>query len=321
MSWGGSGANASTVEGVNREARLRLVLGLNVAMVAGLVSVGFLAHSLGVLAAAWDTVTDVAVVGISLVAVRLVRRPPTAQRTFGYHRSTILAAQANAAGILAVSILILVEGVRRLFQPHHVEGGLVVAVAVAALAVNGVAALVLRADAEDLNMRAVLIDTVGDAVANAGVAIAGAVILLTDGHYWVDPFVSILIAIVVGARALRLMAQAADVLLESTPAGLDLSQLSSAMAGVDGVESVHDLHAWSLSSDVRALSAHVVLDGHPSLEAAQLVGERVKTAIGRPFGIAHATLELECEACAPAGDECGMDDLTPTAGPAPVHRH
>ena len=184
------------MEGVNREARLRLVLGLNVALVAGLVSVGFLAHSLGLLAAAWDTVTDVAVVGISLVAVRMVRRPPTAQRTFGYHRSTILAAQANAAGILAVSILILVEGVRRLFQTHHVEGGLVVVVAVAALLVNGIAALVLRADAEDLNMRAVLVDTVGDAAANAGVAVAGAVILLTDGHFWVDPVVSILIAIV-----------------------------------------------------------------------------------------------------------------------------
>jgi cobalt-zinc-cadmium efflux system protein len=289
---------------MNREARLRLVLGLNVVLVACLVSAGFLAHSLGVLAAAWDTVTDVAVVGISLMAVRLVRRPPTAQRTFGYHRSTILAAQANAAGILAVSILILVEGVRRFFQPHHVEGGLVVAVAAGALVVNGIAALVLRGDAEDLNMRAVLIDTVGDAAANAGVAVAGAVILLTDGHYWVDPLVSILIAIVVGVRAVRLMAQAADVLLESTPAGLDVAELTLAMAAVDGVDSVHDLHVWSLSSEVRALSAHLVLSGHPTLEEAQVVGERLRADIGPRFGIAHSTLELECESCIDVGDGC-----------------
>jgi cobalt-zinc-cadmium efflux system protein len=292
------------VEGVNREARLRLVLGLNLAMVAGLVSAGFFAHSLGVLAAAWDTVTDVAVVALSLVAVRLVRRPPTPQRTFGYHRSTILAAQANAAGILAVSILILVEGFRRLFEPHHVEGGVVVAVAAAAVVVNGVAALILRADAQDLNMRAVLIDTVGDAAANAGVAVAGGVILLTDSHYWVDPLVSILIALVVGGRALRLMAQAADVLLESTPAGLDVAALTSAMAAVDGVDSVHDLHVWSLSSEVRALSAHLVLSGHPTLEEAQVVGERLRADIGPRFGIAHTTLELECESCIDVGDGC-----------------
>ena len=289
---------------MKREARLRLVLGLNLALVAGLVSAGFIAHSLGVLAAAWDAVTDVAVVGISLVAVRLVRRPPTAQRTFGYHRSTILAAQANAAGILAVSILILAEGVRRLFQPHHVEGGLVVAVAAGALVVNGVAALILRGDSTDLNMRAVLIDTVGDAAANAGVAVAGAVILLTDGHYWVDPLVSILIAVVVGVRAVGLMAQAADVLLESTPAGLDVAELTSAMAAVDGVDSVHDLHVWSLSSEVRALSAHLVLTGHPSLEEAQVVGERLRASIGPHFGIAHTTLELECESCVDVGDGC-----------------
>jgi cobalt-zinc-cadmium efflux system protein len=185
-----------------------------------------------------------------------------------------------------------------------VEGAVVVAVAAGALLVNGIAALVLRADADDLNMRAVLIDTVGDALANAGVAVAGAVILLTDAHFWVDPLVSILIAVAVGVRAVRLMAQAADVLLESTPAGLDVSELTSAMAAVDGVESVHDLHVWSLSSEVRALSAHLVLAGHPTLEEAQVVGERLRATIGPRFGIAHTTLELECESCVDVGDGC-----------------
>ena len=279
-----------------------MVLGLNLALVAMLVVFGFLAHSLGLLAGAWDTVTDIFAVAISLVAVRMTRRSPTAQRSFGYHRSTILAAQANAAAILAVTVLIVVEAVRRFVHPQTVHGAAVLVVAVLALAVNAVAALVIAGDRADLNMRSVLLDTVGDAAANAGVAAAGAVILLTSGNEWLDPAVSLAVAVVIGVRAVRLLAQAADVLLESTPAGLDVGELASAMANVDGVDAVHDLHVWSLSSEVRALSAHLVLSGHPTLEQAQVVGDRLRAAIGPRFAIAHATLELECESC--------VDDLS-----------
>ena len=109
------------------------------------------------------------------------------------------------------------------------------------------------------------------------------------------------------------------VLLESTPAGLDVTALTSTMAAVDGVESVHDLHVWTLSSDVRALSAHVVLDGHPSLEEAQVVGARVKAMIGAPFRISHATLELECEACGLPDDFCAID--APTIAHDDGHDH
>ena len=311
---------------MSRETRLQVVLALNVALIAVLVAFGFLAHSLGLLADAWDTVADVAAVLISLVAVRLTRRSPTAQRSFGYHRSTILAAQANAAAILAVTLLIVVEAVRRIGDPPGVHGGAVLVVAAVAVVVNGGAALVLAGDRHDLNMRAVLLDTLGDAAANAGVAAAGAAILITGGNEWLDPAVSLAVAAVIGVRALRLLAQAADVLLESTPAGLDVAELASAMADVDGVDEIHDLHVWSLSSEVRALSAHLVLTGHPTLEEAQVVGDRLRAAIGPRFAIAHATLELECESCIEdAGDGCVelpdlLTSLSPRSAPSEPKR-
>ena len=129
---------------------------------------------------------------------------------------------------------------------------------------------------------------------------------------------SLAIAALIGFEAIRLVRDATDVLLESTPAGMDMADLLAAMSVVPGVEDVHDLHAWSLSSEVRALSAHVVLSGHPTLEEAQVVGEAVKVTIAGGFGIAHATLELECEACVEADiDPCTMEELTP----AGKHHH
>ena len=310
---------------VTRELRLRLVLGLNLALAAALVVAGFVADSLGLFAAAGDTVTDVGAVLLSLLAVRLARRSPNAQRSFGYHRSTILAAQANAAAILVVSGVIVVEAVQRLQHTPDVHGGPVLVVAGVAALVNGLAALVLAGDRHDLNMRAVLLDTIGDAAANTGVAAAGAVILLSGRFEWLDAAVSIAIAVVIAARAVRLLMQAADVLLESTPPGLDLDELASAMKAVDGVDAVHDLHVWSLSSEVRALSAHLVLSGHPTLEEAQVVGDRLRATIGPRFAIAHATLELECESCVQEdGEPCAelLDRSAATSGTSgPLRRH
>jgi cobalt-zinc-cadmium efflux system protein len=309
---------------VSRELRLRLVLGLNVALAGALVIAGFVAHSLGLFAGAGDTITDIAAVLLSLLAVRLARRTPTAQRSFGYHRSTILAAQANSAVILVVCGVIVIEGVRRLQHPPDVHGGTVLVVAAVAAMVNGLAAVVLHGDRHDLNMRAVMLDTVGDAAANVGVAVAGAVILLSGGYQWLDPAVSIAIAVAIAARAVRLLQQTADVLLESTPAGMDLGALASTITAVDGVDAVHDIHAWSLSSEVRAMSAHLVLSGHPTLEEAQVVGDRVRATVGPGFGIAHATLELECESCVQEdGEPCAelLDSAATSGTSAPLRRH
>lgn len=306
---------------MSRSRRLGIALGLNIVLVVAQVAFGLLAHSLGLLADAGHNLSDVAAVVVSLVAVQWARRAPTAQRSYGYHRGTILAALLNAATILAATCFIVYEGIRRLTSPEPVRGGVVVVVALAAFAINAGAALVLREHGSDLNMRSALLHMAGDAVASLGVALAGLVILLTGGYLWLDPMMSMAIGGLIAVEAFRLVRHAAEVLLESTPKDVDLDQLTAAMGDLEGVETVHDLHVWSLSSEVRALSAHVVLAGHPTLEEAQVVGERIKTAVGRPFSIAHSTLELECEPCADGEDvNCGMDS-TLMAEPHHGHHH
>lgn len=293
---------------MSRSRRLVVALWLNVVLVGAQVAFGLVAHSLGLLADAGHNLSDVAAVVVSLVAVRWARRAPTAERSYGWHRGTILAALANAATVLAVTGAIVYEGIHRLAHPEPVRGGVVLGVALAAFALNATSAVFLRERGADLNMRSAMLHMAGDAAASLGVAVAGLVILVTGRLLWLDPAVSMAIGVLIAVEAFRLVGEAAEVLLEATPGDVDLDRLTAAMSTVDGVDTVHDLHVWSLSSEVRALSAHVVLAGHPSLEDAQVVGERVKAAVASPFAIAHSTLELECEPCADRNDgPCRMD--------------
>lgn len=307
-----------------RERRLWWAIGLNLVIVLAQVAFGFVAHSLGLLADAGHNLTDVAALAASLIAVRIARRAPTEKHTFGFYRGTILAAQFNAAMILILTVWLVYESVRRILEPQAVDGGVVVVVALVAMLVNAAAALLLREDhgpthgsaadlvpgRSDLNIRSAVLHLVADAAASAGVAVAGAIMFIAGGLYWLDPVVSILISVLIAWQAWRLLRSATAVLLEGTPAGLDVASLASSIAEVHGVESVHDLHVWSLSSEVRALSAHVVLSGHPTLEEAQEVGAAVKEGIRAPFRIAHATLELECESCESNGAPCEFEGLT-----------
>jgi cobalt-zinc-cadmium efflux system protein len=294
----------------SRSRRLGVALGLNVALAAVQVAGGLAAHSVGLLSDAGHNVTDVAGVAASLVAVRWALRPRSPERSFGYHRGPILAALANAMVIAVVTTAIAVESIVRFFHPHTVHGGLVAIVAAGAVVVNGLAALMLRDRSGDLNMRAAALHMTGDALGSLAVVCAGVVLVIDPGPVWVDPAASLVVAAVIVAEAVRLLRASIDVLLESAPDDVDLGRLTAAMGDVPGVAEVHDLHVWSLSSDVRALSAHLVLSGHPTLEQAQVVGDQVKAAIGVPFTIAHSTLELECERCADAEiDPCLMDGV------------
>lgn len=291
-----------------RERRLRLVLVLNVLIVVGEATAGLVAGSLGLLADAGHNLVDVGGIALALLAVRWSRRVPDAARSFGYHRTSVLAAQANAAAILVTTAVISYEAVRRLFNPEPVDGGVVVVVAAIALVVNTASAVALHErHGNDMNMRAAVLHMAADAGASLGVVVAGGIVLATDGADRVDPIVSLLIAAMIAWQAWRLLRTTGDVLLESTPRGLDVAEVETAMLAVDGVEAVHDLHVWSLSSEVRALSAHVIVEGHPSLEDAQQVATRVKAAVSAPFSIAHATIELECEGCVDNGAWCTID--------------
>jgi cobalt-zinc-cadmium efflux system protein len=268
------------------------------------------AHSTGLVATAGHDLADAAALGIAIIATRLALRPATAARSFGYHRATILAALANATAILIVGLAVVALAAYRIAHPAHVHGGLVVIFAAAGLAGNATAALLLRDHSRDLNFRAVALHFSGDAGAALGVIVAGTVILTTGRFEALDPAVALLITLLIGAEAWRLVRASLDVLLESTPADLDTAALASAISATTGVTAVHDLHCWSLSSDVRALSAHIVLDGHPTLEEAQVVGERVKASVGERFHVAHATFEMECEPCAEdVAEACAVDPV------------
>lgn len=307
-----------------RERRLTIALGLNLVIVVAQVVFGFLAHSLGLIADAGHNLTDVAAILASLLAVRWARRRPTGQRSFGYHRATILAAQANAVSILVVTLWIIYESVVRLLNPETVRGGLVVVVALIAAAANLFAALAVReshsghdhsgdagsGDARhgaDLNMRSAMLHLISDTAASVGVAIAGTIILVVDGAYWLDPAISIVLGLLIAYQGWKLLRATTDVLLESTPLGIDTDDVAGAIREMAGVEEVHDLHVWSLSSDIRALSAHLVMSGHPTLEEAQVVGDSVKRMIAPRFNVSHITLELECEACSSDGSWCAID--------------
>jgi cobalt-zinc-cadmium efflux system protein len=308
----------------DRERRLRVAIALNVVIVVGQVVFGLVAGSLGLLSDAGHNLTDVSALVLSLIAIRIARRPPTSTRSFGWHRGTVLAAQANAAMILALTVWIGYEAVRRLIDPSPVEGGIVVIVALVGFAVNTAAALVVRGrhrgGDDDLNMRSALLHLVSDAAASLGVAAAGAVMLATGGWDRLDPAVSLVIALSIGWQAWRLLGSSNAVLLEGSPAGVDPARIAEVICGVSGVDAVHDVHVWSISSDLRALSAHVVVVGHPTLEEAQEVGGRVKAEVSERFRIAHATIELECETCEDVGPACEMDlvgEPTPSAPPRP----
>ena len=195
---------------MTREARLAIVLVLNLALIVGLVVVGLSAHSLGVLAAAGDYLADAAAIGVSLLAISLSRRPPTTRRPHGYPRATAIAALLNGTFLLVVVAFVIVEGLRRLISgATHVHGLPVLIVSAIAAAVMVIGALILMGDERDptdedgdaANMRAVLLDTIADAAAAGGAAVTGLVILVTGAFYWLDPAVALVIAVVVGYHA------------------------------------------------------------------------------------------------------------------------
>jgi cobalt-zinc-cadmium efflux system protein len=301
------------------DRRLQWALVANSAIVVGQVGFGIAAHSLGLLADAGHNLVDVAGVVLALIGVRMARRPPDARRSFGYHRSPVLAAQANAGLILMVTGILGYEAVRRMIHPDAVHASVVIVVAAAAAVVNALAAVALLRHGGDVNLRAAMLHLVGDVAVSVGVVAAGIVMAIVGGAYWLDPLVSLLIGVVIAWQAVSLLRETADVLLESTPVALSTDELGAAIAAVPGVDDVHDLHVWTLGHQLHALSAHLVLAGHPDLEAAQATVNVVRRHVVDRFGIAHVTLEAECETCIdPATpDPCAMSDVV--AVPVDVH--
>jgi len=288
------------------DARLILSLGLNLVITLLQIVGGILANSLGLLSDAAHNLSDVVALGLSLWAVRLGRRPATPRRTFAYKRAEILVALFNSAVLVAISVYIIVEAVRRMLEPHSVEGLLVVGFAAGGLVINTVAALLLRAHGSDLNLRSAFLHLVGDAATSFGVMISGIIVYLTGWSY-ADAIVSVLVSLWIGKEAVTIVRKTVNVLMEGTPEGVEVADVQQAMLSTAGVKGVHDLHIWSISSTDLALSAHVEVADAALSELGAVMTE-LKEVLARQFGVGHATIELEDEAGRCAGSSC---DLAP----------
>ncbi|CAN5542200.1 cation diffusion facilitator family transporter [soil metagenome] len=290
---GHSHALAATATGTHRR-RLMVVLAITVTVLVVQVVGGLLSGSLALLADAGHMATDAAGITAALLAASLAARPATNARTYGLQRAEILAALANALLLGGVAVWVLVEAARRWSEPADIESGLMLLVAAVGAAANLVSLLILRRGAdESLNVRGAYLEVLGDLLGSVAVIVAG-VIIVTTGYTRADAVASVLIAVMILPRAWGLLRDVLDVLLEATPRGVDLDFVRDHITGVRGVVDVHDLHAWTITSGVPVLSAHVVVDEACIADGrAGEVLDQLGECLQGHFDVAHCTFQLE----------------------------
>ena len=258
----------------------------------------WLTSSLALLSDAAHMFTDVAALAIALAAMRIGRRPADARRTFGYHRLEILAAAANALMLFAVALYIGWEAWQRFNAPAEVQSVPMMTVAAIGLVVNLIAMRLLRdASAESLNVKGAYLEVLSDMLGSAGV-ILGGVLIWTTGWFWIDTVVAIAIALWVLPRTWTLLREAMNVLLQGVPSGVELAAVESALLGFPGVEAVHALHVWSISSGRHVMSAHLVV-APPLLSDPKLLND-IAEKLEHDFGLKHTTVQLESAQSPPA---------------------
>jgi len=250
--------------------------------------------SLVLLADAAHMAADAAGVGLSLLAVMFATRPATLRRTFGYARAEILAAMVNAVLLFGMAVFIVVEAVSRLITPQPVRSPLLIAFGLVALAANAVSLLLLRhGQSESLNIRGAFLEVASDALGAAAVIVTG-VVIATTGFTRADPLASLLVGALILPRTWRLLADAIDVLLEASPRGVDLSEVRRHLTGLAGVQDVHDLHAWTITSGLPVLSVHVVVEPEVLADgrsAAML--DALQGCLSGHFDVGHSTFQIE----------------------------
>ena len=283
-----------------QKRQLVLVIALTGAVLVIEAAGGFLSGSLALLSDAGHMLTDLLALVLSLMAVRFASLPATPEKTYGYHRLEILTALVNGTLLIVVSAALLYKAVRRYLDPVPIDTGLMIPIALLGLLSNLVCLAILSRSRESLNIRGARMHLIGDSLSSAGVLLA-ALLILGTGWNRLDPIVGGGIAVVIGVGAVRLVREAADVLLEATPAGIGLDEVSRAIAAVPGVIEVHDLHIWSITTGLPALSGHVrVDDGHSSGTDEML--SRIKQMVRDRFGIVHTTLQIESGSYQDLGD-------------------
>lgn len=281
--------HSASAAGANKK-RLTIVFGLTATYLVAEVIGGLVTGSLALLADAGHMLTDVAGLGLALLAIRFAERPATPERTYGYYRVEILAALTNAVVLIGISIYILFEAYERFRNPPEVESGGMLVVATIGLVINIVGMVLLKKSSkESLNMKGAYFEVLSDMLTSIGVIIAG-VVMLTTGWYYADPLISAGIGLFILPRTWMLLREAVGILLEGTPSGVNLTAIREAVAALPGVSEMHDLHVWTLTSGVNAMSAHVVL-----VDAARHdeVLSAVHDTLTKNFPIAHVTVQME----------------------------
>lgn len=281
-----------SVTAKNRRS-LWVVFGLTFTYLIVEVVGGLWTNSLALLADAAHMLTDVGGLGLALFAAWMSAKPATPQRTYGYYRVEILAALANAVVLFLMSFFILYEAYQRFREPPEVASLPMLGVAAVGLVVNLIGIWLLhRSSGESLNMKGAYLEVVSDLLGSVGVIVAAGVMWATEWYY-ADPIFGVAIGLFILPRTWGLMRQAVDVLLEATPAHIDLTELEKAVLGIEGVASVHDVHVWTITSGIDALSAHVVLAAGVEQPVADEVAERAAAVLKEKFGIGHTTIQVE----------------------------
>jgi len=283
---------------------LRISLVLTLAYIALLIGIGVRAHSLALLSEAGHNLSDFLALLLSLAALYIQRRPPSATKTFGYHRAGVLAAFLNALTLVGVAFYIFVEAAKRLYAPVAVHATAMIWVGAAGVVLNGIIAILLFAESRgDLNIRSAFLHMFGDTLSTAAV-IAGAWVILRTGQFWIDPALSFGIGALILWSSYGIVRETLNILLEGAPRGIDVGQVASAVAGVPGVNDVHDLHVWSIGSRTHALACHISIADIPPSESETILRE-VQARLREKFRIDHTTIQFEHVTC-PVEHGCVM---------------
>ena len=270
---------------------VRIALLATLALVATEFVVGSMSHSLALVSDGWHNLTDVPSLILSWIALYFERRPPDERKTFGYQRAGVLVAFVNALLLVAVGIYLFYEGYQRIMRPEPVASGAMLAVGITALIVNGGISWALLGERSDLNMRAVFIHNLGDALSNVAI-IGGAWVIHVTGRTIIDPVLGFLIAGLVLWSAVGIIRDSVEILLESLPKGMTLERVAAAILRINGVMEVHDVHIWSLGSNSHALSCHVHILDMPTSES-ERIAHQVREVLTHEFEIHHTTIQFE----------------------------
>jgi len=255
---------------------------------------GILSNSLALLTDAAHVFMDVLALGLSLSAFKIACRPHDEKATFGYHRAEIFAALINGILLVIVVIVILREAYERLLTAPEVKTTEMLIVATIGLAVNLFVTFTLRGH-HDLNMRRAYLHVLGDTLSSFAV-IAGGIVMVLTGNFLIDPILSILISIMIFYSSLRILKESVNILMERTPKHIDIEKLKKDILAVEGIESIHDLHVWSICSNVHALNAHLLVNSM-SVEDTEKLTAQINRTLAESYNIRHTTLQYECRDC------------------------